>query len=85
MTYLAGDVLILDIDVSFGISRFNDSIADHCSAVAILKCGAVRANFFIVHNAIQEMIDLMDEGVLPANDMPVRPPVLPPGMVTLGH
>ena len=40
------------------------------------------SNFLIVHNAVQEVIDLVDEGMLPANDMPMRPPILPPGVVS---
>ena len=42
----------------------------------------MRANFPVVDNAVQEMVDLMDESVLPADDMPVRPPVLPPGVMS---
>jgi len=41
----------------------------------------MRANFLVVNDAVQEVIDLVDESMLPANDMPPRPPVFPPGVV----
>src|SRR5450759_554252 len=51
--------------------------------VAILKGRAVRSDRAIFGNGRQEMVDLVDEGVLPADHVTGRPPVLPEGVLCL--
>ena len=42
-------------------------------------------NFSIIDNAVQEMIDLVNESVFPTDDMTLRPPIIPPGMIIFGN
>src|SRR5918992_2669278 len=53
-------------------------------AVAVLERRAVRRNVAVVPDGGHEVVQLVDEGVLPADDVPVGPPVLPERVVGLG-
>src|SRR5207248_5816230 len=55
-----------------------DRVTDHGGAIAILERRAVGSDLAIVDNRIQQVIDLVDEGMFPADDMSLGPPVLPP-------
>src|SRR6478735_2567249 len=60
-------------------------VADLRGAVAVLEGRAVRPDLRVLADRREEVVDLVDERVLPADHVPLRPPVLPEGMVGLGH
>src|SRR4051812_7943275 len=66
------------------VGRAQHRVADLGSAVAVLERRAVRGDVGVVADRTQEVVDLVDERVLPADHVPLRPPVLPEGMVGLG-
>ena len=39
----------------------------------------------VPHDRLKQVIDLVDKRVLPPNDVPLRPPVLPERVVALRH
>jgi hypothetical protein len=53
-------------------------------AVAVLERGAVGGDVGVVADGGEQVVQLVDEGVLPADDVAVGPPVLPEGVVGLG-
>src|SRR5918999_2700217 len=59
-------------------------VADLGGAVAVLERGTVRGHVAVVPDRGQEVVQLVHEGVLPADHVAVRPPVLPERMVGLG-
>ena len=44
----------------------------------------MRRYITVVYDAVEQVGDLVDEGVLPADDVAVRPPVLPERVMGLG-
>src|ERR1043166_2390504 len=76
--------LILDIDVFPVGGALQDRVANDRAAVAVLEGRAERRHVLVVHDAVQEMVDLVDHRVLPPDDVPVRPPVRDERVVALG-
>src|SRR6185436_8568955 len=73
--------LILDIDVFPGLGALQDRVADHRAAVAVLERRAVRRHVLLVHDAVEQVVDLVDHRVLPPDDVTVGPPVRHEGVV----
>src|SRR5687768_15306489 len=59
-------------------------VADLGGAVAVLERGAVRPDLAVVADGGQQVVQLVDEGVLPADDVAGWPPVLPEWVIGLG-
>ena len=64
--------------------RAHDRVAHLGGAVAVLERGAVRGDVAVVADRGQQVVELVHEGVLPADDVARRPPVLPERVVGLG-
>src|SRR3981081_814088 len=62
-----------------------DRLADLGGAVTVLEVGTVGANRTAVADRAQQVVELMHEGVLPAEYVARRPPVLHERMVAFGH
>ena len=45
----------------------------------------MRADWLVVGDGVEQVGDFVHEGVLPTDDVTLRPPVLPPGVVGLGN
>src|SRR6185295_1256334 len=73
--------LILDIDVFPVGGALQDRVADHRAAVAVLERRAVRRHVLLVHDAVEQVVDLVDHRVLPPDDVTVGPPVRHEGVV----
>src|SRR5205823_7979732 len=65
--------------------RLHDCITNHRIAIAVLEGSTIRRYLLVVNDRVEEMGDLVDEGVLPANDVTVRPPVRPERVICFGH
>src|SRR5687767_6014217 len=62
------------------LPRADDRVADLGGSVAVLERRAVRSDVRVVGDGGEEVVQLVDERVAPADDVPRRPPVLPEGM-----
>src|SRR5215218_8782260 len=65
--------------------RARDRVAHLCGPVAVLEVPAVRPDAAAVADGGQEVVQLVHERVLPADDVAGRPPVLQEGVIRLGH
>ena len=61
-----------------------DGVADDRRPVAVFEGGAERRHVAVVGDGVQQVRDLVHEGVLPADHVPRRPPVLDERMLGLG-
>ena len=77
-------VLVLYIHPLAFFRRLRNRVHDDIVLVAVLEGRAVGGDIRVVDNGIQQVMDLVDEGVLPADDVAVRPPMLPEGVIRLG-
>ena len=64
------------------LARAHDRVADLRRAVAVLEGRAMRCDVRVPRDRRQEVVELVDERVAPADDVAGRPPVLPEGMVS---
>ena len=65
-------------------ARLEDRVADDRAAVAVLERRAQRGHVLVVHDAVEQVVHLVDHRVLPADDVAVGPPVRDERMVPLG-
>ena len=66
------------------LGRAQHRVAHLGGAVAVLERGAVRRDVAVVADRRQQVVQLVHERVLPADRVPLRPPVLPERVVGLG-
>ena len=66
-------------------SRFKNGIAYHSRTIPILKCGSPGSDIVILNDAVQQVCNLMNKEMFPSDDMTVRPPVFPPGVIGFGN
>src|ERR1700741_5036866 len=59
------------------LRRAQHRVADLGGATAVLQRGAVRSDVAVVADRGQQVVQLVDEAVLPADHVALRPPVLP--------
>src|SRR4051812_6249590 len=59
-------------------------VADLGGAIAVLERRAMRRDVRVLADRREEVVDLVDEGVLPADHVALRPPPLPERVVGLG-
>ena len=78
-------ILVGTVDLATAIRRLEDRVADHGVAISVYKVSADGRDLFVVHNAVEQMCDLVHKGMFPADHMPLRPPVFPPGVIGLGN
>lgn len=64
-----------------GLGGLEDGVADNGRFIAICKGCAVGGHVFVVGNAVEQVGDLVDKGVFPADHVSLGPPIFPPGMV----
>jgi hypothetical protein len=51
-----------------------DRVADHGGSIAVLEVGAARPDLAVLRDRLQEMVELVYERVLVAEDVAGRPP-----------
>src|SRR6266849_3879599 len=68
--------LIADRDGGALAGGVGNGVADYGGAVAVFECCAVGRDGFVLGDALEQVRQLMNEGVLPAEDVAGRPPVL---------
>ena len=81
----SGASIVLDIDSSAALGRFQNRIADDGIAVTIDEGGAIGRDLIVIDDRLEEVMEFVNEAMFPADDMPLRPPVFPIGMVRLRH
>ena len=79
----ASDSAVRDRLPAAGLARADDRVADLGRAIPVLEGRTVRRDVAVAGDRGEQVVDLVDEGVLPADDVPVRPPPLPEGVVCL--
>src|SRR5579862_5199976 len=67
--------LVLEVDVTPRVRGLQDRVADHRAAVAVLERRPERGHVLLVHDAVEQVVDLVDHRVLPPDDVAVGPPV----------
>ena len=67
-----------------GSGGLEQGVAHHRVPVAVLEVGRQRRHRACPQDRLDQMIQLMDEGVLPAQDVPRRPPAAAVGVVAVG-
>ena len=77
--------LVANVNVLAGAGRFHDRIADDGIAIAVDEGCAIGSDLIVVHDGVKEMMEFVHEAVFPADDMAMRPPILPVGMMRFGH
>src|SRR5688572_13342487 len=66
------------------LGRVEDRVADDGGAVAVFEGGAVGTDVPTGDDGVDEVVEFVDEGVLPADDVAVGPPDVPERVVRLG-
>src|SRR5215207_5341809 len=67
------------------LGRPQHRVADLRRAVAVLQRRPVRRDVGVVPDRREQVVQLVHERVLPADHVPLRPPMLPERVVGLGH
>src|SRR5215212_1648118 len=75
---------VLERDPFAAFAAPHDCVADLRSAVAVLEGRTVRRDVGVVRDRTEEVMQLVHERFAPADDVPWRPPMLPPRMLHLG-
>jgi hypothetical protein len=75
--------LLLDGDPLPSASRSLDGVRDDGGAISILEVGPIRRDGLPVHDGVEEVVDLVDDGVLVADDVAGGPPDADIGVVAL--
>src|SRR5665647_3784050 len=70
---------VRDLRPLAGPGGADDRVAHLGGAVAVLERRAVRSDIGVLDDRGQEVVDLVDEGVLPADHVARRPPPRPEG------
>src|SRR6476661_2020820 len=63
------------------LARADDRVADLGGAIAVFERRPVRRDVGVVRDRLEHVVQLVDEGVAPADDVAGRPPVLPERVV----
>src|SRR4029079_12838682 len=66
-----------------GLARANDRVADLGRPIAVLERRPVGGDIAVAGEGREQVMDLVDEAVLPADHVPMRPPPLPERVVGL--
>ena len=70
--------LVFTVNLTTVSGRLQNCVADNRTAVTVFKVSPNRRYILVIDDAVEQMGDLMDKGVLPANHMPLWPPIFPP-------
>src|SRR5688500_2094382 len=73
--------LVFNVHLPFQPGRFQNGVADDSVFIAIQEIRAVWGNAFVIDDGVKQVVNFMNKSVFPADDVPVRPPVRPEGVV----